>query len=556
VPRRVALAVGLAVFAAAAVYAATIGGTSTVEEASGAPRTGAPAALALRDAAAAKGLRFTHGAFRYEASADPAAMTGGGLCWLDYDGDGRLDVFAVNGYALSERGRLLAAGGLPTSKLYRNEGTRFVDVTGSTGTALAVRGQGCVAADLDDDGDTDLFVTTAERNALLRNDDGRFSEVAKEAGVDTFGWHAGAAAGDVDRDGVLDLLVAGYVDLNAPNPSSTLGFPHTFGGRRDLLYLGNGDGTFREVGMQAGLEVVRFEYGLGVVLSDLDGDGDLDAYVANDGNPNRFYEHVEWPGGKAADPFGLGFRFEERAGPAGVADPGSGMGVAVADYDGDRRADLFVTNARRQVHAAYRSLPPDENAPTWEDVREGLGARLSGSTGWGASWGDLDLDGDLDLVLANGHVPVTDLEADAERLQVFLNERGQLRPWRSGVLPEIVGRGSAVVDFDNDGDLDITAVAIGAPLVVLENTGTRGHWLELDGVVPGTRATVVLPSGRRLVREALAGSSFLSSEDPRLHFGLGEARRLREVVVRWPGGGVTRLEDVAADRRLVLEAPQ
>ena len=555
--RRKALAAGLlALVVAAILLAVALDRAGGVEEAAGAPRTGADVALAFRDVATMRGLRFQHGAFRFGVSADPAAMTGGGLCWLDYDGDGRLDVFVVNGHALAERGRLLAAGGLPTSRLYRNEGSRFVDVTAATGAGLPVRGQGCVAADLDDDGDTDLFVTTAERNALLRNDGGAFEEVAKEAGVDTFGWHAGAAAGDVDGDGSLDLLVAGYADLNAPTPSSTLGFPHTYAGRRDLLYLGNGDGTFREAGEQAGLEVVRFEYGLGVVLSDLDADGDLDGFVANDGNPDRFYENVGWPGGKAADPFGLGFRFEERAGPAGVADPGSGMGVAAADYSGDGRADIFVTNARRQVHAAFRSLPPDEDAPAWEDVRERLGARLSGSTGWGASWGDLDLDGDLDLAVANGHVPVTDLDADAERMQVFLNDRGQLRPWRSSGLPKIVGRGSAVVDFDNDGDLDVAAVEVGGPLVLLENTGTRGSWLELDGVVPGTRAAVVLPGGKRLVREAQAGSSFLSSEDPRLHFGLGGATRAREVVVRWPGGEVTRLDDVRANRRVVLQEPE
>jgi hypothetical protein len=563
VPRR-ALAAGLAAVAvgAAVVVVASLRGDAAVETAAGAQRLGAPGVqLDFRETASAVGIRFAHGAFRYGVSADPPAMVGGGLCWIDHDGDGMLDLYAVNGHALADRGRWLGAGGLPRSRLFRNVGDRFVDVTAASGAGLAVRGQGCVAADLDRDGDTDLFVTTAERNALLRNEgDGTFVEAAKAAGLDAFGWFAGAAVGDVNADGWPDLLVTGYVDLNASVASSTLGFPNTYRGRRDLLFLGNGrDGegpaTFREVGVEAGLEAARYEYGLGAVLSDLDRDGDLDAYVANDTNPNRLYENVAWPGGADADPFGLGFRFEERAAAAGVADPGSGMGVAVADYDGDGRNDLFVTNARRQAHAAYRSLPPDEHQPSFADVRDELGARFSGSTGWGASWADLDLDADLDLVLANGQIPVTDLEGDRERVQVFLNERGRLRAWSSPSLPRLLGRGSTVIDFDNDGDLDVAATSVGGRIVLLENTSTKGNWLELDGVVPGTQATVVLPGGRRLFRELLAGSSYLSSEDPRLHFGLGSAGRVRELVVRWPGGEVTRLSDVRANRRLGLEAP-
>jgi hypothetical protein len=158
-------------------------------------------------------------------------------------------------------------------------------------------------------------------------------------------------------------------------------------------------------------------------------------------------------------------------------------------------------------------------------------------------------------VLANGRIPVTDLAADRERVQVFVNERGRLRAWSSPSLPSVVGRGSTVVDFDNDGDLDVAVASVGGRLVLLENTSTKGSWLELDGLAPGTQATAVLDDGRRLFREALAGSSYLSSEDPRLHFGLGTATRVRELVVRWPGGEETRLSDVRANRRLVLEAP-
>ena len=552
---------------AGAALVVLVGGGDGVESAAGAPRQGdTGVALAFREVAAERGLVFRHAAFRFGVSADPAAMVGGGLCWLDADEDGWLDLFVVNGFSQQDRGAWLKRAGLPTSHLFLNDRGRFTDVTPESGAGLAVRGQGCVAADLDRDGDTDLFVTTAERNVLLWNDgDGTFTDGGESAGVDAFGWHAGAAAGDVDGDGWPDLVVAGYVDLNKPVESATQGFPNTYAGRRDLLYLSNGraDGrvTFREVGAEAGLEVARFEYGLGVVLSDLDRDGDLDAYLANDTNPNRLYENVPWPGGAEADPAGLGFRFEERAASAGVADPNSSMGVAVADYDGDGRGDLFVTNARRQVHAVYRSLPPDPAQPSFADVRDELGPDFSGSTGWGVSWADFDLDADLDLFVANGDIPVLDLVGGAEHAQLFENLGNTFREAASASglqrMVPVVGRGSAVADYDNDGDLDVALASVGGPLRLLENAGTKGNWLEVElkGFHPGALVTAVLPNGRKLRREVQAGGSYLSSEDPRLHFGLGTAQRLRELVVRWPGGDETRLTDVVADQLVVVEAP-
>jgi hypothetical protein len=548
-----------AVAAAAVLTAVVVAAQGGPAPAAARDRAGTPGvAVAFRDVAAARGLAFRHGAFRFGISADPVAMVGGGLCWLDFDADGWLDLFVVNGYAESDRAEWAVRGGLPTSRLFRNDGGRFVDVTRGSGAGLAVRGQGCVAADLDRDGHTDLLVTTAEYSALLWNDgDGTFTEGAGAAGIDTFGWHTGAAAGDLNGDARPDLVVAGYVDLNRRIDGATLGFPNTYRGRRDLLFLNQGDRTFREVGVEAGLEAARFEYGLGVMLADLDRDGDLDAYVANDAKPNRLYENVPWPGGAEADPAGLGFRFEERAAAAGVADPNSGMGVAAADYDGDGRSDLFVTNARRQVHAVYRSRPPDAQEPSFDDVRSDLGPAFSGSTGWGVSWADLDLDADLDLVVANGDVPVTDLAADAQRVEAFLNRRGRYDELGLGRLRPLNARGSAAADYDNDGDVDVAVACVGGRLALLENTGTTGNWLEvqLDGFHPGAEVTAALPDGRRLRRQVLAGSSYLSSEDPRSHFGLGGAREVREVVVRWPGGEETRVREVRANRLLVVEPP-
>jgi hypothetical protein len=491
-------------------------------------------------------------------------MTGGGLCWLDYDADGWLDLFVVNGHSRSERDEWEARGGLPTTRLFRNREGRFVDVTEETGAGVAIRGQGCVAADLDRDGRTDLYVTGADRSTLLWNGRDGFTEADEEVGVGVFGWHTGAAAGDVDGNGLPDLVVSGYVDEATRIPEAELGFPNTYAGRRDLLFLNDGDRRFREVGREAGLEVVRFAYGLGVVLADFERDGDLDVHFANDTNPNRLYENVPWPGGVAADPAGLGFRFEERAAAAGVADPGAGMGLAVGDWDRDGRSDIFVSNSRGQGHAVYSSNPPDANDPSFTDVRANVGIDLERSTGWGASWADLDHDTDLDLVLVNGYIPVTDLRRAAEQVQVFRNlleegREGRFEEAGAGLrrVGRLVARGSAVADYDNDGDLDVAVLPLGRPLVLLENRGAAGTWLEvaLEGSPPGAEATATLTDGRKLRRELAAGGSYLSSEDPRLHFGLGGATSVRELRVRWPGGEETVLRDVEANQRLEVEAP-
>src|SRR4249919_355788 len=516
------------------------------------------------------GLDFRQGAFRFGMSTDTTAMMGGGLCWLDYDNDGWLDLFVVNSHADVDIVPSDAHGGLPRTALYHNVGGRFVDVSSHAGADLPIRGDGCVAADFNLDGHTDLYVTSAGYNVetdswdalLWNNGDGTFTEGAVQAETNAKGWHSAAVVGDVNGDGRPDLFVSSYTDPNLVVDTAS-GFPSDHAPVRDLLYLNegtdeNGHSTFREVARPAGIERTKVAHGLGAIFPDLNHDGRLDLYVANDADPNQLYENVALKGGADADPEHLGFRLEDVAKREEGADPNAGMGIAAQDFTGDGRTDIFVTNSRDQLHAAYRSLRA-VRGPSFADARPEFAAAVgSHPAGWGVSWADLDLDGDLDLVMANGAIPVVNLAKDARRVQILENVSGPGKqpsfalvkaPWLTRT-PAVNGRGLAAADFDNDGDLDIAVNSIGGRLILLRNDAPKRHWLEvrLRTFAPGAVVTATLGDGRKLVRGVQAGSSYLSSEDPRVHFGLGKAATVAHLAIRFPDGTTASLENVAADR--------
>jgi len=360
--------------------------------------------LRLRDVTEEAGLIFKHGAFKTSMSEDPVAMMGGGLCWLDFDEDGWLDLYVINSYSLHEVDLWQQEGDLPRNALFRNLGDgTFQDVSAGNGTDLALRGNGCIAGDIDQDGDTDIYVTADGPNALLLNQgNGTFIEAAEQAGLAAPEWSTAAAMADYDGDELVDLFVASYIDLDhkVPNPIGL--FPQDYYGLPNHLYRNRGDGTFEDVAQQAGL--TDEERTLGALFSDLDQDSDLDLYVANDGQPNRLYLNR-----------GDG-TFEEISQQAGVDDRGSGMGVAAGDYTGDGWFDLIVTNFEDEYNALYQNNAIGDAKPEFQYATFRMGIQGFGrnQTGWGVTWLDLDLDSQLDLLTVQGKVPVTDLVADRQ----------------------------------------------------------------------------------------------------------------------------------------------
>jgi hypothetical protein len=501
--------------------------------------------------------------------------TGCGAAFFDFDQDGWLDIFLVNGSRF-EGG--WTAANAPVSRLYKNnrDGT-FQDVTMQAGIARTGWGAGCCAGDFDNDGHDDLFVSYWGDCSLWKNlGNGKFIDVAARAGVTTRASaghkrnNTGCAFVDYDKDGHLDLFVSNYLEFDpktAPLPESgpckykglmvACGPPGLQGGK-NILFHNNGDGTFTDVSEKAGILKTPGTYGLGVAVFDFDNDGWPDIYVANDSTSSALYRNNH------------DGTFDEIAIESGVAysadgKPQAGMGVSVADYDCDGNFDLVKTNFAGDTTSLYRNL----GKGMFEDqtFQAGLG-KITRFLGWGVAFADIDNDGWPDIVQCNGHVYPEVGETLSEsgyrqRKVVYRNLRNgkfqdvsdQMGP---GIMESVTGRGMAVGDFDNDGDLDLLVNCINdVPQLLRCDSRTRNHWIKIRTVGTksnrsGIGARIYCSTGgpnnqHRQMDEVRSGGSYLSQSDLRVHFGLGDASSA-DLEIRWPSGVVDRLTAAAVDR--------
>jgi len=520
-----------------------------------------PGAVVFAEVTGSAGIAFRH-SFGDEEMSSILEATGSGCMFFDFDRDGLLDLYTVNGCYLPGISEPEEEPDLSlTNHLFRNlDGAHFEDVTAASGAGDAGYGMGPISGDYDGDGWPDLYITNYGPNALYRNSgDGTFTDVTTTAGVGDTLWGVGTTFLDYDNDGDLDLFVGNYLEFDPEYrlyyAADSFPGPLSYPGQPDVLYRNDGDGTFTDVTEAAG--VLNEGRAMGLVAADYDADGRTDLFVANDAMGNYLYHNL---GDGTFENVGLlsGVAFSSSG------DKSSSMGGDFGDFDRDGDFDLLVPDM------AYNNFYVNVGEAQFEDATAALGiAEVSGQyVSWNGDLFDYDNDADLDLFISNGDAH--HLEHTHEALLLaneaapgggrrFVDVSGESGDF---FYHRCVSRGSSSGDYDNDGDLDIFVLHLDQPSMLLRNEGgNANHWLLVD--LQGSRsnrdgfgAQLRLSAGGVVqIAEKINGSGYLAQNDPRVHFGLGAATLVDTLVVRWPSGAVQQLTDIAADQVLTLEEP-
>ena len=513
------------------------------------------------------GIKFTHFNGMSEQKYLPETM-GSGCLFFDYDNDGFLDIYLVNSGTSCANINESRTQLNEINRLYRNNGNdTFSDVTLKVGMDKnSGFGMGCISADYDNDGDQDVYLTNFGMNQLYQNNgDGTFTDVTKQAGVANAKWSVSASFGDYNLDGFLDLYVANYLDYNieTAHPCTLEGVhiycgPHEYPGAPDTLYRNNGDGTFTDVTARSG--VMNSGKGLGVLFTDYNNDGYPDIFVTNDAVEDYLYRNNR--DGTFTDvalAAGIAYNSEGRA--------TASMGIAGGDYDNDGGLDLFVTNFSLEVNSLFHN--DGDGFYTMTTFEVGLAEPSFSRLGFGTQFLDVDNNGTLDLLVANGHVwdnvtQITPSLSYRQTCQLFLNNgEGKYQNITSSAgtffNSPVVARGTASGDYDNDGDIDILISCCGGTPVLLRNDSkTENRWLKIKltgtkGNRNGIGTKVYLKNNKtRYLREVTSGGSYASGNDYTLHFGLESTETVNSIEIHWLGRNVQHLENVSTNRLIQI----